>query len=383
MCVPQQIELVLSEEVLAQAKYYHEQGGGGELWADILHPVMSPHHSLASPDNLSLHSCPLAPPVQYNPHHKRTKSACLPVRPARSPRHSFTSPSPSTPHRSPLASQTVSVNSPSRPICTPPPPLSSSPVSSQHSRYSFHSSQPSLSGSHQSLVPQSPPVSRPHSLYVPFVGCIDAPRVPPGQAARDILHALSFAPTHESFSSVEDNSQPPPSPSPCTKLRSYRGLLSLSSNSPRLRSKSSSLASLVGPVSPKLSKRMDSYCSPLSNSTNALVQRHSSPTFSPSHPHNNCENSCLKVSHPPVIHPPPDLVQMAISTSGPLSRMSSSSYSSSGSGWDTARSTQSSHSPIIPHSSQSPVMFDYQAPSNLLQSAQLEMIRESSPYHSS
>jgi len=401
----QQIELVLSEEVLAQAKYYQEQGGGGELWADILHPNNSPHHNQSSPDNLSLHSCPIgqntpaglySPSVAYNPHHKRTKSACLPTRPARSPRHSFTNPSPdqvgaysspATAHKPIFSSfsspQTVSVNYPSRPICTPPP-LSSSPVASSFSRYSFYSSQPSLSGSHQSLVPQSPPVSRPHSLYVPFVGCVDAPRVPPGQAARDILHALSFAPTHESFSSVEDNSQPPPSPSPGSKIRSYRGLLSLSSNSPRLRSKSSSLASLVGPVSPKLSRRMDSYCYPLSNSVNALAQRHSSPTFSPSHPHNNCENSCLKVSHPPVIHPPPDLVQMAISTSGPLSRISSSSYSSSsGSGWDTARSTQSSHSPILPHSSQSPLMFDYQAPSNLLQSAQLEMIRESSPYHSS
>lgn len=350
-------------------------------------------------------STPYSPSVPYNPHHKRTKSACLPVRPARSPRHSFTSPSPepgvanttgsntystrspAVTHRSVYSSlsspQTVSVNSPPRPICTPPPPLSTSPVASSFSGYSFHSSQPSLSGSHPSLVPQSPPVSRPHSLYVPFVGCVDAPRVPPGQAARDILHALSFAPTHESFSSIEDfNSQPPLSP--CSRMRSYRGLLSLSSNSPRLRSKSSSLASLVGPVSPKLSKRMDSYCSPLSNSAHALVQRHSSPTYSPSHPHNNCENSCLKVSHPPVIHPPPDLVQMATSTPGPLSRMSSSSYSSSsGSGWDTARSTQSSHSPIVPRSSQSPLMFDYQAPSNLLQSAQLEMIRESSPYHSS
>ena len=317
----QHFEWKLSEEVLAQAKYYHEQGGGAGVWSDILHPGAEAGDS---PDNVSLQSCPVTENsnnnvtnVTFLPHHKRTKSACSPIRPPRSNRplsHQLPS---SSSYSSPLA----------RPVSTPP----------------LHSSRYSLTSSQPSLVPQSPPVPRPQSLYVPFVGCVDAPRAPPGQAAREILQAMSFAPTHDSFASSDDN-QPPVVPPRTSRM--FR--------SPRLRSKSSSLASLISAVSPKMSKRFDSN---ISISTSSLIQP--VPTlYSPCHPVNNCELNCVKLTHPPVIHPPPDLVQMTSST------------------------TPSSFSPQVSRNSQqSPLMFDYQNP-NALQS-QLEMIRESSPYQSS
>ena len=77
---------------------------------------------------------------------------------------------------------------------------------------------------------------------------------------------------------------------------------------------------------------------------------------------NNCENSCLKVTHPPVIHPPPDLV--LASTPGLVA---------------------SAYSPQIHRTAmtQSPLMFDFQNPSQLPPPSSLAMIRESSPYQSS
>ena len=326
--IVQHFEWKLSEEVLAQAKYYQEQGGGAGVWSDILQPLAQAE-AVLSPDNVSMQSCPVSDSSAINnltfvPHHKRTKSACSPIRPPRSSR--------------PVSHQLPSSSSYSSPLTRPistPPPFSSSPLYS--SRYSLTSSQPSL-------VPQSPPVARPQSLYVPFVGCVDAPRAPPGQAAREILQAMSFAPTHDSFASSEDSQPPAAPPRPSRIFRS-----------PKLKSKSSSLASLIGAVSPKMSKRFDSN---ISISTSSLVQPLSA-LYSPCHPVNNCENSCLKVTHPPVIHPPPDLVQMTSSTT------SSSSFSPQ----------------VSRNSQQSPLMFDYQNP-NALQS-QLEMIRESSPYQSS
>ena len=103
LCVLQHFELDLSEEVLAQTKYYQEQGEGSEVWSEILHPAASTglqsqgmaQDLVDSPDNISLQSCPVGPPRPDNnmspspiftPHHKRTKSACLPVRPPRSHR---------------------------------------------------------------------------------------------------------------------------------------------------------------------------------------------------------------------------------------------------------------------------------------------------------
>ena len=303
---------------MAQIKYYQEQGGGAQIWSDILH-ASTGLDAVDSPDNVSMLSCPVnASSATQFPLHKRTKSACLPVRPPRSAR--------------PLSHQLSSSPSSYSTTGTRPatPPLYSS-------RYSLTASQPSL-------VPQSPPTPRPQSLYIPFVGCVEAPRAPPGQAAREILQAMSYAPTHESFTSTtttEDNHTPAIPPRRSFTFRS-----------PKLKSKSSSLVSLIGAVSPKMSKRFDSN---ISNSSTSLTQPLPS-LYSPCHPVNNCENSCLKVTHPPVIHPPPDLVQM------------------------TAVTTSSSFSPQVSRNSQlSSKILDYQNPSNVLQS-QLEMIRESSPY---
>ena len=158
------------------------------------------------------------------------------------------------------------------------------------------------------------------------------------------LSMIFFPDCDDPLVSSEDSQPPAAPPRPSRIFRS-----------PKLKSKSSSLASLIGAVSPKMSKRFDSN---ISISTSSLVQPLSA-LYSPCHPVNNCENSCLKVTHPPVIHPPPDLVQMTSSTT------SSSSFSPQ----------------VSRNSQQSPLMFDYQNP-NALQS-QLEMIRESSPYQSS
>ena len=108
-----------------------------------------------------------------------------------------------------------------------------------------------------------------------------------------------------------------------------------------------------------MSKRFDSN---ISISTSSLVQPLSA-LYSPCHPVNNCENSCLKVTHPPVIHPPPDLVQMTSSS------LTSSTYSP-----QLARTV-----------SPSPLMFDYPVLASAMPQPQspLAMIREASPYQSS
>ena len=53
----------------------------------------------------------------------------------------------------------------------------------------------------KTLIPESPPTSRPQSLYLPFVGCVEAKPFPPGKEARDILMALSFTPIKEDLPS--------------------------------------------------------------------------------------------------------------------------------------------------------------------------------------
>ena len=50
------------------------------------------------------------------------------------------------------------------------------------------------SSNQRSAIPESPPTSRPRSLYVPFVGCVESPPLPPGKGAHDILMALSYTP---------------------------------------------------------------------------------------------------------------------------------------------------------------------------------------------
>jgi hypothetical protein len=51
----------------------------------------------------------------------------------------------------------------------------------------------------KNIKPMSPPTPRPRSLYVPFIGYVEAPPLPPGKEARDILMALSFAPIERSY----------------------------------------------------------------------------------------------------------------------------------------------------------------------------------------
>ena len=43
---------------MAQIKYYQEQGGGAEIWSDILHPSTQ-IDAVDSPDNVSMKSCPI------------------------------------------------------------------------------------------------------------------------------------------------------------------------------------------------------------------------------------------------------------------------------------------------------------------------------------
>lgn len=167
-----------------------------------------------------------------------------------------------------------------------------------------------------SSLPSSPlpslSSSRPSSLYVPFRGLLPSPPAPPGQAARAVLQALSYAPTHESYggdSSSPLSQQAPPSPLP----------LRASHYSPKLRSKASSFSSLLS--SSPLSSRPST---PLSRSSTALLSRTASPPLvAPTHPSQHASLSPLLVTHPPILHPPPDLV-----TSSLLHR-SSSRHSSS------------------------------------------------------
>ena len=74
--IVQHFEWKLSEEVLAQAKYYQEQGGGAAVWSDILQPLAQAE-AVLSPDNVSMQSCPVSDSSAINnltfvPHHKRT-----------------------------------------------------------------------------------------------------------------------------------------------------------------------------------------------------------------------------------------------------------------------------------------------------------------------
>ena len=47
--------------------------------------------------------------------------------------------------------------------------------------------------------------SRPHSLYVPFLGKVETPAQPPGKQARDILMALSYPPIQNNTESLKTN----------------------------------------------------------------------------------------------------------------------------------------------------------------------------------
>lgn len=135
---------------------------------------------------------------------------------------------------------------------------------------------------------------RPKS-YVPFQGCVETPPPPPGRAARDILHALSYAP--------------------------------ISSTSPNLlRSKSSSFASLMCTQVPEDEKLEILNLNPV-----LYVQNEKEPVYAPTNPLNHPENRAVFMGHPPIIYPPPDLVPNLKSPSLCRTRSSTSS-----SGFETA-----------------------------------------------
>ena len=232
------------------------------------------------------------------------------------------------------------------------------------------------SASTSSIFSRSPPMNRPQSLYVPFKGCVEQQRGPPlapGRAARDILNALSYAPTQDSFSAetrqlaLEEETataksydewtkscQHKPQPQPARSSWSYSPKLPCIPQSPKskLRAKSSSMAALaIEQTSPKILRPRPRYPPnvfpdrppppysqaiqkfPYSYSTTDIVASIPSspipleliranltsaaerieyndfvPIYSPTNPLNHAENVAMVVTHPPVIHPPPDIV---------------------------------------------------------------------------
>ena len=225
---------------------------------------------------------------------------------------------------------------------------------------------------------------RPKS-YVPFQGCVETPPPPPGRGMHEILHALSYAPTHESFSEETQSSNllriPPPTITqpipPQRKIAQVK--------------KSRSFASLM--------------CHNVPDETNfgidpvLYVQTENEPVYAPTNPLNHPENHAVFNVHPPVIYPPPDLVPSSTfrpkspvvlkpSQSSPkagnhLVRRSNSSLGSSGSpssassGFETARSSSSTSSGSM--SSINVLGFQSHHQSNNV----LESIRETSPMISS
>lgn len=196
-------------------------------------------------------------------------------------------------------------------------------------------------------TPRTPPLSvsprpRPRSLYVPFQGCIESPPLPPGKAARDILNAMSFAPTHESYSMDElkssqcslassKSSGASWASSPGSLSPRYSNVLPCIPQSPKIRSKSSSQVTLTGgflsPSSRKSSIPEGIYALPIHYGVQEVMPMAESPpkaksflpeeprtptepVYSPTNPFNHSENSALHIKHPPIIQPPPDLIQM-------------------------------------------------------------------------
>lgn len=393
----QLLEQLLIEETQAQARYYQDQVGGASeaVWTDLLRGP-SPTPTLETLDTLSIQSAPVTAATgataagsqdgSWRLRHKRTQSSCLPTanddvglgsgsRPVSSPPGSpplvvaaSHGSSPTAAAASPsvgLASQHHNHHHRSVSLHATPPPVSlsraassphysrsslaTSPSIASYTSFRGHptnlsSSNPSLRGSHQSLMPQTPPPIRPASLYVPFVGCVDAPRPPPGQAAREVLNALSYAPTGESYNiggeivgvDAVNGRETATSPLLSPRLRRKTSKkLAVVPASPKLKSKSNSLASLMGggPASPRpshysqfdFSTRAASSLAGGRTGSSPLPPYSSSPLpppFSPSSTSpssflNHSENSPLKVTHPPVIHPPPDLVQMITRESFP------------------------------------------------------------------
>lgn len=342
---------MLQQELAAQSKYYEDQETSAKLatsepeWFSILR---SPSNSLLHPHRGGLASLGHSLGLSHSSSHASTGLG-----------HSSASSILSV-------SDNISIRS-APPLFnrTPPPPTShsSSLIGHKRTRSAVSSPPTNLSRS---------PTARPKSLYIPFQGCVETPPPPPGRAARDILNALSYAPTHERYSSSQEE-----------VFKSSQGSLSSSRSSgaswassagsmspkfsnvlpcipqspPRLRSKSSSMATLMAaassssagggatPTSPlpggschhgQLHARRitaDNIILPLSYSTQELLLHVGSnsppkpsspvtdfrtrmisqpslaePVYSPTNPLNHSENLALHVMHPPVIQPPPDIV---------------------------------------------------------------------------
>ena len=173
---------------------------------------------------------------------------------------------------------------------------------------------------------------RPKS-YVPFQGCVETPPPPPGRGMHEILHALSYAPTHESFSADCQQQQQLTIPPP-----------------PQLK---------IPPREPKIVhvKKSRSFASLMCHNAQTeaidpvLYVPENEPVYAPTNPLNHPENSPVFNVHPPVIYPPPDLVPSSTfkpknsSASSPIRRSNSSLGSSSAT--SSAETSSSSMSSII------------------------------------
>lgn len=419
---PQYFEDTLQQELVAQSKYYEDQETFGKLatseppeWFSILR---SPSNSLLHPhrggggsgvfsgfgNTLGIHSAS-----------SQASTSGLAV-------HSSTSSILSVPDNISIRSAPPLFNR------TPPPPssLSSSLIGHKRTRSAVSSPPTNLSRS---------PTARPKSLYIPFQGCVENPPAPPGRAARDILNALSYAPTHERYSSSQEE-----------VFKSSQGSLSSSRSSgaswassagsmspkfsnvlpcipqspPRLRSKSSSMATLMAggvTATPPATSPISSGCHhhrritadniilPLSYSTQEMLlqvgsnsppkpsspvtdfrtrlitQQQASlaePVYSPTNPLNHSENLALHVMHPPVIQPPPDIVHNdsnlilgAQNNSKRCLLTPGASVSSNSSSFETARG-----SPHSGTSSGNSAYFEFPATGV---GSSLEAIKENSP----
>ena len=266
----QQFEAELYSEELAQNKYY-EMKANARSFIEPKMPKLLPSKKLlmSSSDNISMHSAPTLT--------RSTSGGHLTV--------SATSPPPAVRLRKYKGHK-----------------LANSASTNSLSRKSTSHSQTSLT------ILTAP---RPKS-YVPFQGCVETPSPLPGRAAHDILHALSYAPTHESFSAETQQSFSVSQHHSQSLSRNKQN--SARNNYPLLKSKSSSFASLM--CTQGIPDDLICTASPFfSNDTHAInqnpvmyVQTEMEPIYAPTNPLNHPENRAVFNAHPPVIYPPPDLV---------------------------------------------------------------------------
>ncbi len=385
----QQFEERLNIEVAAQSVYYQDifvGDGTDPAWRDIL---CAPKENLSRTPTCSTPTSTVSSASQLSTIIGSTTGGWMAGRPTPSPPCHNSPSSPTLPRR---AYDNISVRS-APPLCRSSSaqmqPGCSPPTFMRHQRnWSTTTSQMrsfnlTASASTSSIFSRSPPMPRPQSLYVPFKGCVEqqaVPPPPPGRAARDILNALSYAPTQDSFSAETrqlaldeekgydefTKSVQHKQPQPARSSWSYSPKLPCIPQSPKskLRAKSSSMAALaMDQTSPKIlrprpryppnvfpDRPPPPYCQavqkfPYSYSTTDIVTSVPSspvpiemiranltsatefsdfvPIYSPTNPLNHAENVALLVTHPPVIHPPPDIVANSPSPSNMQRNLSS------------------------------------------------------------